>query len=166
MERGMAGAAGAQVVRAGAGEVTGPLDGARDRFLVDGADSGRRVALVEHLLPPRMLAAPMHRHTREDEFSFVLEGRVGASLGGDVVIAEVGDLVVKPRAQWHTFWNAGDTPARVLEVISPAGLEDLFRQLGEGYPAPEVLAELAAAFGAQVDFEQTMAVVAAHELEF
>ena len=49
-------------------------------------------------------------HEREDEYSFVLEGRMGAMLGDDVVYAEAGDLVFKPRNQWHTFWNAGRRP--------------------------------------------------------
>jgi len=75
------------------------------RFLIDGAESGGGFALVEHPMEPRALAAPMHRHSREDEYSFVLAGRVGASLGGEVVHGECGDLIFKPRGQWHTFWN-------------------------------------------------------------
>ena len=57
----------------------------------------------------------------EDEHSYVLEGRMGAQLGDEVVYAEVGYLVFKPSDQWHTFWNAGDEPCRILEIIS---LED------------------------------------------
>jgi mannose-6-phosphate isomerase-like protein (cupin superfamily) len=49
----------------------------------------------------------------EDEYSYVLEGRMGAQLGADIVLADVGDLVFKPRGQWHTFWNAGDGPCRI-----------------------------------------------------
>ena len=64
-------------------------------------------------MPPRRLAAPIHKHSREDQYSFVLEGRTGALLGDNVVYAEVGDLAFKPRDQWHTFWNAGDTPCWV-----------------------------------------------------
>ena len=64
-------------------------------------------------------AAPLHMHTREDEYSYVLEGRMGALLGDDVVYAEPGDFVFKPRDQWHTFWNAGDEPCRILEIIAP-----------------------------------------------
>jgi quercetin dioxygenase-like cupin family protein len=60
----------------------------------------------------KTLAAPYHRHAREDEYSYVLEGRMGALLGDDVVYAEAGDLVYKPRNQWHTFWNAAITPCR------------------------------------------------------
>ena len=81
----------------------------------------------------------MHRHHLEDEYTYVLEGRIGAVLEGTEVIAEPGDLLFKPRDQWHTFWNAGDEPASVLELISPAGLERFFRWLAEldDEPSPE-----------------------------
>jgi mannose-6-phosphate isomerase-like protein (cupin superfamily) len=101
------------------------------RFMIWGAESGGGFSLVEHPIPPRALVAPLHLHEREDEYSYVLEGRMGAQLGDDVVVAEVGDLVFKPRTQWHTFWNAGDTPCRILEIISPAGFEHFFNELGE-----------------------------------
>ena len=101
------------------------------RFMVWGAESGGDFSLVEHPIPPRTLVAPLHLHEREDEYSYVLEGRMGAQLGDDVVYAEAGDLVFKPRNQWHTFWNAGDTPCRILEIISPAGFEHFFNELGE-----------------------------------
>src|SRR5262245_62279011 len=55
------------------------------RFMIDGAEAAERFSLVEHPMSPRALAAPLHRHTREDEYSFVLEGRMGALLGGEVV---------------------------------------------------------------------------------
>ena len=99
------------------------------RFLIDGVDASERFSLVEHPMSPRALAAPLHRHTREDEYSYVLQGRMGALLGDDVVEAGPGDLVFKPRDQWHTFWNAGDEPCRILEIIAPAGFEDFFREL-------------------------------------
>ena len=101
------------------------------RFMIDGSDASERFSLVEHPMSPRALAAPLHRHTREDEYSYVLEGRMGALLGDDVVEAGPGDLVYKPRNQWHTFWNAGDEPCRILEIISPAGFERFFRELSD-----------------------------------
>src|SRR3954451_9477946 len=101
------------------------------RFMIDGADAGERLSLVEHPMSPRALAAPLHLHTREDEYSYVLEGRMGALLGDDVLEAGPGDLVHKPRGQWHTFWNAGDVPCRILEIISPAGFERFFAELVE-----------------------------------
>src|SRR5215216_6754481 len=101
------------------------------RFIIDGSEAGERFSLVEHAMSPRALAAPLHLHTREDEYSFVLEGRMGALLGDEVVEAGPGDLVFKPRNQWHTFWNAGDEPCRILEIIAPAGFERFFRELSD-----------------------------------
>jgi mannose-6-phosphate isomerase-like protein (cupin superfamily) len=118
--------------------IIGPADGkvvdlgsVGVRFMVWGAETGGSFSLVEHPIPPRTLAAPLHRHDREDEYSYVLEGRMGALLGGEVVYAEAGDLVYKPRRQWHTFWNAGDEPCRILEIISPPGFEHFFNELGD-----------------------------------
>ena len=117
-------------------KVLGPKDGKAGmisgigvRFMIDGAETDERFSVVEHPMPPRSLAAPLHRHTHEDEYSFVLEGRMGALLGDEVVYAEVGDLVWKPRNQWHTFWNPSDEPARILELISPSGFEHFFEEL-------------------------------------
>ncbi len=62
------------------------------RFMIWGAETGGTFSLVEHPIPPRTLVAPLHLHTREDEYSYVLEGRMGALLGDDVVYAEPGDL--------------------------------------------------------------------------
>jgi mannose-6-phosphate isomerase-like protein (cupin superfamily) len=111
-------------------------------------------SLLEHPMPPRRLVAPLHKHSREDEYSYVLEGRMGAILGDDVVYAEAGDTVFKPRDQWHTFWNAGDEPARILEIIAPAGFEDFFRELdglgGAIQADPEALAALNERYGLEM----------------
>jgi mannose-6-phosphate isomerase-like protein (cupin superfamily) len=141
-------------------KVVGPTDGKEGflgsigvRFMIDGSDARERFSLVEHPMSPRALAAPLHLHAREDEYSFVLEGRMGALLGDEVVEAGPGDLVFKPRNQWHTFWNAGDEPCRILEIISPAGFERYFRELvdmGGGAQADgEALAQLAERYGLQ-----------------
>ncbi len=123
-------AAGARIV--GPGDAReGFLGSIGVRFMIDGAEAGERFSLVEHPMSPRALAAPMHLHTREDEYSYVLEGRMGALLGDDVVEAGPGDLVFKPRNQWHTFWNAGDEPCRILEIISPAGFERFFQEVSD-----------------------------------
>src|ERR687885_733522 len=120
-------------------KIVGPKDGQSGflgsigvRFMIDGEETpDRGFSLVEHPMSPRALAAPLHRHSREDEYSFVLEGRMGALLGDEEVYAEPGDLVFKPRDQWHTFWNAGDEPCRILEIISPAGFEHFFEALAD-----------------------------------
>jgi quercetin dioxygenase-like cupin family protein len=80
----------------------GRLGGMGVRFMIDAAQTSGHFSLVEHPMGPRALCAPLHRHTREDEYSYVLEGRVGALLGDEVVYGEPGDLIFKPRGQWHT----------------------------------------------------------------
>ena len=148
----------------------GKLGGIGVRFMVGGAESGGGFALVEHPMEPRALAAPMHRHSREDEYSFVLEGRVGADLGGEIVYGEVGDLIFKPRGQWHTFWNAGDRPARILEIISPAGFEKFFDTVtamaARGELDPARMATLAAEYGTEIDMNSVPGLIAAHGVTF
>jgi mannose-6-phosphate isomerase-like protein (cupin superfamily) len=133
------------------------------RFLVDGSEAGDRFSLVEHPMSPRALAAPLHLHTREDEYSFVLQGRMGALLGDDVVEAGPGDLVHKPRNQWHTFWNAGEEPCRILEIISPAGFERFFRELADMGGAmsadPEEFARLRGRYGLEMQPESVPELV-------
>jgi mannose-6-phosphate isomerase-like protein (cupin superfamily) len=125
------------------------------RFMIDGSEADERFALVEHPMSARALAAPLHRHTKEDEYSFVIEGRMGALLGEEHVEAGPGDLVHKPRGQWHTFWNAGDEPCRILEIISPAGFERFFAELvdlgGVAQAGPEQLGTLCQRYALDMD---------------
>ncbi|MGH2522514.1 MAG: cupin domain-containing protein [Anaerolineales bacterium] len=99
------------------------------RFMLYGGDTGGSFSLVEHVMQPGTLAAPMHTHCDEDEYSYVLEGEITAKIGDDVIRAPAGTLVSKPRNIPHTFWNQGSTPARLLEIISPAGFENYFEEL-------------------------------------
>jgi mannose-6-phosphate isomerase-like protein (cupin superfamily) len=156
--------------------ILGPSDGKAGslasigvRFMVDGEESGGGFSLVEHPMPPRALAAPLHRHSREDEYSLVLEGTMGALLGEELVQAQPGDLVFKPRDQWHTFWNAGDQPARILEIISPAGFERYFEEmvaLPPGPPDRDRIAAIAASYGLELDFASIPRLVEEHGLRF
>jgi len=143
--------------------VVGPTDGKAGflgsigvRFMLDGETSDGGFSLVEHPMSARALAAPLHRHTREDEYSYVLEGRMGALLGDDVLEAGRGDLVLKPRGEWHTFWNAGDDPCRVLEIIAPAGFERFFAELADLVAAeadPATFGEICERFALEMDLE-------------
>jgi len=158
----------ARILRAQDGDTLGAMTAVRDRFMVEAEQSGGGFALVEHLLPPRTLAAPLHRHTREDEYSYVLEGRIGGHFDGEEVFAAAGELIVKPRGEWHTFWNAGDEPARILEIISPGGFERAFREmhaLGDALD-PAALTALAARWGIDVDFDRTAPIIERHGLAF
>ncbi len=142
------------VLRPGEGEAVGWF-GLGVRFMIDGPVTGGRFSLVEHPLAPHTLGAPVHTHRNEDEYSYILEGRIGIQLGDDVLEATPGDLVFKPRGLPHAFWNATDQPARLLEIISPAGIENYFRELAPLLNAlpPNVpaFAALAARYGIDVD---------------
>jgi cupin domain len=141
-------------MRATTTRVVGPTDGKAGllgsigvRFMLDGPVSDGGFSLVEHPMAPRALAAPLHRHT--------LEGRMGALLGDDVLEAGPGDLVLKPRGEWHTFWNAGNEPCRILEIIAPAGFEGFFAELvelgGAAQADPQALGELCGRYALEMD---------------
>jgi mannose-6-phosphate isomerase-like protein (cupin superfamily) len=129
------------------------LGGFGIHWKLDGAHTGARFSVVHHPLAPRALAAPLHRHHREDEYSYVVAGTLGALLGDEVETAAPGTWVFKPRGQWHTFWNAGDTPCEIIEVISPAGFEDYFRELAAIWPDRTKAGALLKKYELDMDFE-------------
>jgi quercetin dioxygenase-like cupin family protein len=141
------------------------------RFMIEGAQSGGTFALVEHPIEPRALAAPMHTHRYEDEYTYVLEGEIGVQVGDEVRVASPGDLVFKPRGIPHAFWNAGDAPARALEIISPAGFEQYFAEIAPllpparpGPPDELVLGAVMARYGLEMDMSSVPVLVERHGL--
>jgi mannose-6-phosphate isomerase-like protein (cupin superfamily) len=117
----------AKVIAPGEGEVVlrGGVGVARKiSAAADGAFS-----VVEHPLEPGALAAPPHTHATTDEYSFVIEGEIEVLMGEETFRAPAGSYVLKVRGVPHTFWNPGPKPARVLEIISPAGFEQYFEEL-------------------------------------
>jgi len=156
--------------------VTGPGAGERadfpglgSRHLLKGGDTGGRFALIEHTIPARTLAAPMHTHEHEDEYSLVVSGRVGAQVGDEVVEGGPGDLIRKPRGVPHAFWNPGDEEARLLEMISPAGFEEYFADMAPllaaaGPRDTEALAAVQARYGLTMDFTSIEGLVRGHGL--
>jgi quercetin dioxygenase-like cupin family protein len=139
------------IVQPGEGE-SGDLGSVGVQFKLWGHDTGGSVSVVEHPFPVGSLAPP-HLHTREDEFSIVTQGEIGFRSGDREVVLGPGGYITKPRGEMHAMWNAGDTPARLIEIISPAGFENFFHELAElitaGPPAPDVAAELAERYGLQ-----------------
>ena len=141
-----------------ANEIEGTGDGAVavERY-VESRDSGGSVALVEHILAPGVLAALVHRHSRKDEYSVVLEGQLGV----------FQDIVFKPRGHWHTFWNArngqlrvgGDRTRRTRGAVPPVGRTGRrVRPGNSASPGRRVRRE--------VDFEATMPLAQQHNLLF
>jgi mannose-6-phosphate isomerase-like protein (cupin superfamily) len=134
------------------------------QWKIDSSQTGGRFSVIHHQLLPRTLAAPLHRHHREDEHSYVLKGRFGALLGDHVVTAEVGTWVFKPRQQWHTFWNAGDDLCEIIEVISPGGFEDYFRELRDIWPDGAKSGPLLKKYELDMDFDSVAGLCARFDL--
>lgn len=129
-----------------------------------------RLSLLEHPLAPRALGSPIHTHRDEDEYSVVMEGVVGAQIGEQVIKAGPGAVLVKPCSVPHAFWNPSDQPARLLEIISPAGFEQYFAGLADilsspGSPDPGQLAALAGRYGLDLDLASIPRLAATHGLK-
>lgn len=127
------------------------LPGLTTHFKISGEQTGGAFAIVEHRIEPGTLVPP-HTHDATDEVSCTIEGVVGTRVGDETIEASgPGAYVVKPRGVPHTLWNPGDTPARILEVISPAGFERFFAESAEiyanGTPDSAALLERAMAYG-------------------
>ena len=141
------------------------------RFMIGGEQTQGNFALVEHPIKPRALAAPMHTHRHEDEYTYVLEGEIGVQIGDEVRVARPGDLVFKPRGVLHAFWNVGDTLARALEIISPAGFERYFAELAPLFPPAnqgpldeEAVGAVREKYGLEMDMSSIPALAERHGL--
>jgi quercetin dioxygenase-like cupin family protein len=117
------------VVQPGEGQ-TGELGSIGVNFKLWGHDTGGALSVVEHPFPVGALVPP-HLHTREDEYSIVTQGQIGFRSGDREAVLAPGGYITKPRGEMHTMWNAGSVPARMIEIISPAGFEHFFRELAE-----------------------------------
>lgn len=126
MSAGTVAATTVKVVQPGEGRRGGLMPGVGVIFKIDGVDSGGALAVVEHPFEVGGFVPP-HVHHREDEISIVLEGEIGFRSEDKEIVLGPGGYIVKPRGEVHAMWNAGPTPARMIEIISPAGLEELFR---------------------------------------
>ena len=138
-------------------------------FKIANEQTGGLFSIIEHQIDPGILVPP-HTHTREDEFSYVLEGEVGARIGDQVLQATPGCYIIKPRGILHTFWNAGNKPARLIEIISPAGFEKFFAEMAElsqgGGPLDfEKLTQLANGYGQTFDMNWVPELTAKYNLK-
>jgi mannose-6-phosphate isomerase-like protein (cupin superfamily) len=149
---------------------TADFPGLRNRYLIETSETDGRFALIEHRIPPRTLAAPIHTHELEDEYSYVLSGRMGAQIGDETIEAGPGELVRKPRGIAHAFWNSGDEDCVLLELISPGGFAEYFTELapllsGDGPPDFEKLAEIQRRYALTMDFESRERLIHQHGLQ-
>ena len=156
-------------IKLGAGEGrSADFPNLSNRFMIDSAATDGRFALIEHTIAPRALAAPLHVHEREDEYSYVLSGRMGAQIGDEVVEAGAGELVFKPRGIWHAFWSASDEDTHVLELISPGDFAGYFEELAPLLAAEQPdfakLGEVQARYALTMDMDSIGPLVERHGL--
>jgi quercetin dioxygenase-like cupin family protein len=139
-----------KVVQPGQGDSGQLAPGIGVVFKIDGADTGGALSIVEHPFEVGALVPP-HVHSREDEFSIVTEGEIGFRSEDKEVVLSAGGYIIKPRGEVHAMWNAGKTPARMIEVISPAGFEGFFREFVDmtktGPPEIAAMQELGGRYG-------------------
>ena len=161
----------AMVVAPGVGEVV--LRGGVGVVRKISAATGGAFSVVEHPLEPGALAAPPHTHANADEYSFVIEGEIGVLMGEETFKAAVGSYILKVRGVPHTFWNPGPKPARVLEIISPAGFEEYFEELAgilsstQADEPPDFarIAEVAGRYGTTFQMERLPEIMEKHGVQ-
>lgn len=135
------------VVDPGAGERTEFL-GHTFTFKAGASDTGGAFSVIE-IVQRRGGEPPLHVHHREDEAFYLLEGAMTFHVGDQRLAATAGSFVFLPRDVPHTFTVEGDGEARVLQLSSPPGLEDFFRQWGERPLDVEAMAQALAAYGVE-----------------
>ena len=112
---------------------------------------------------------PPHTHHETDEWSYVLEGQVGARIDDDEFTAGPGSWILKPRGLMHTFWNAGPAPARIIELLTPGRFEEFFRHMTDlatrGELTDQQMGDLAVEFGTAVSMDWVDELSARYGLE-
>ncbi|MDT0344053.1 cupin domain-containing protein [Streptomyces litchfieldiae] len=143
--------------------VTGPGDGFRlthpkvsERVALPSTATGGASSVLDIVLAPGGLLAPVHTHRHEDETVYVAEGTVGAVLGEREIQAGPGTVLFAPRGVRHTFWNAGTGTTRLAMVIAPGNLDAYFAGIDEAIgsiadPDLNALLKHAEQFGISLD---------------
>jgi quercetin dioxygenase-like cupin family protein len=128
------------------------------------------VSLFEVDLAPGCLSGPLHVHEREDAVSYVLEGALTFQVGEDIVTAVPGSAVIQPRGVPHTFWNAGTTPAKALDIATPGGLEHLYQDLASAaagdHNAAERVTAIEERYGVRMDWDSLPTLLERYRLRF
>ena len=139
------------------------------RVLVPSDATRGAFGLIESPIDAGVLAAPMHVHSREDGWWYVLEGNFAARIGDQTIEAQPGAFVRAPRGIAHTYWNPGPGRASYLELFSPGGLEDYFRQIAAllAVQPPDIqrILELPPAYGLELDWESVPELQTAHGVQ-
>lgn len=122
-----------RIIEPGAGD-TYTASGSETAFKVRGQDTAGMFEVTESLLPPRFAGPPAHVHGRIDHAFYVLEGEVEYQAGERNVRAAAGTTLFVPHDIGHKFANPGDGPARMLQIDSIGGREQMFKEMSGAFP--------------------------------
>jgi quercetin dioxygenase-like cupin family protein len=103
------------------------------RFLATGDDTNGKYAVWEAIVPPGG-GPPPHVHSREEEGFYILEGEITLQIDGERIVATAGMFANMPVGTPHSFKNESNKPARMLISVAPAGLEQMFFEVGVPVP--------------------------------
>lgn len=132
-----------------------------ERMAMPADATGGTLSILEIVVQPGGLVAPVHVHTLEDETMYVYEGVVGAQLGKEEIEVGPGGTAFLPRDVAHSFWNGGDAPARLIIAITPGNLDGYFRGL-PGANGPDEIVELARSFGMELRMDSVPQLAERH----
>jgi quercetin dioxygenase-like cupin family protein len=145
---------GTDPIAVGPGEgdtIEGPAGGPLT-FKVRGEQTNGALTAFENVIAPGD-GPPLHVHGAEDEAWYVLGGELRFRLGDQFAAAPAGTFVFVPRGTPHCFQNAGETPARILVLFTPSGMErffDRFAALPAGAVDPGQFRSIGAEVGMDV----------------
>jgi mannose-6-phosphate isomerase-like protein (cupin superfamily) len=97
-------------------------------------DSGDRLFVAEHVMPPMFAGPASHVHDEMDHAFYILEGTIRLVITGKEYLATAGSFAFVPRATVHSFGNASESPTRFLEINVPGGFERYYRDLSSAFP--------------------------------
>ena len=130
------------------------------RFLVSGEETNGKYALWEAIVPPGG-GPPLHVHSREEEGFYILEGEITFTVNGEKLVARAGTFANMPVGTPHAFKNESPRPAKMLISVAPAGLENMFFEVG----VPLAEGDTTALPPAKLEIEKLLAVAPAYGIE-
>ena len=97
-------------------------------FLVTGDESGGSMFALDCVVGSGG-GPPPHKHLAEDELFAITSGSITFTAGSNTRTVSAGESVFVPRATRHSYRNEDPTPARMIAVYTPAGMEGWFREV-------------------------------------
>src|SRR5215470_5425016 len=139
------------------GRTQQPIDVLGSEMLVKLADQdsgGGNLAIFHQDVPP-MAGPPLHRHSREDEWFYVVGGEIIIEIDGQRRLLQAGASAFGGRGTAHTFQNFGKSAAQLLVMVTPGGFQQLFEELsslsvGAATPDPVRIERLAKEYGIEI----------------